>query len=216
MLVSQPGDSGESKKRILDAAKAEFSHKGFEGARVDKIADKAGVNKALIYYYFKSKDRLLQEIISEFFDELLQQMSYLPVNDCCSEEYRQQAFERLYLFMNQRKAVIRIILAEMAKGAAMADRIITESEAVLALFAKKLEEKGILLDNRSIHFKLRNIFFGITPMLMFTILKEPMARHVHASQETVVREFKNIGEQINQGWLEQLIDTTGQDSASHS
>ena len=44
--------------RILDAATAEFSARGIAGARVDRIADAAACNKALLYSYFGNKDQL--------------------------------------------------------------------------------------------------------------------------------------------------------------
>lgn len=50
--------SAEARVRILDAALAEFSAKGLAGARTEQIAAAAGVNKALIYYYFESKEKL--------------------------------------------------------------------------------------------------------------------------------------------------------------
>ncbi len=50
--------SAESRARILDAALREFSAKGFAGARTEQIAAAAGVNKALLYYYFASKEKL--------------------------------------------------------------------------------------------------------------------------------------------------------------
>lgn len=49
--------------RILKAATAEFSEKGFEGARMDVIARAAGVNKQLPYHYFASKDGLFQAVL---------------------------------------------------------------------------------------------------------------------------------------------------------
>ena len=55
----EPGEL-DSRERILDAARSEFAEKGFDGARVDEIAKRADVNKALIYYYFKGKDELLK------------------------------------------------------------------------------------------------------------------------------------------------------------
>ncbi len=48
----------ESRNRILDAALGEFSAHGLAGARMDQIASAAGVNKALLYYYFQSKEQL--------------------------------------------------------------------------------------------------------------------------------------------------------------
>ncbi len=48
----------ETKARILDAALTEFAANGLAGARTEKIAAAAGVNKALLYYYFESKEKL--------------------------------------------------------------------------------------------------------------------------------------------------------------
>lgn len=56
-------DSTEDK--ILEAAKNVFVSKGMEGARMQEIADEAGINKALLHYYFRSKERLFEAIFSE-------------------------------------------------------------------------------------------------------------------------------------------------------
>ena len=50
--------SAETRAKILDAAVQEFSTNGLAGARMDQIAAVAGVNKALLYYHFDSKDKL--------------------------------------------------------------------------------------------------------------------------------------------------------------
>ena len=55
---TQTDRSDMSRQRILDAALLEFSAEGLAGARTDRIAAAAGVNKALIYYYFESKENL--------------------------------------------------------------------------------------------------------------------------------------------------------------
>ncbi len=60
-----------SKQLILDAATAVFAEKGFDGARVDEIARRAGVNKALIYYYFESKDQIVEELMQGMIKELV-------------------------------------------------------------------------------------------------------------------------------------------------
>ncbi len=57
--AEQPADkAAESRERILDAALKEFSANGLAGARTERIAAEAGVNKALLYYYFASKEKL--------------------------------------------------------------------------------------------------------------------------------------------------------------
>jgi len=47
---------------ILEAAKDVFQHKGMAGARMQEIADKAGINKAMLHYYFRSKDKLFSAV----------------------------------------------------------------------------------------------------------------------------------------------------------
>jgi len=59
-----------SRSTILKAALAEFAQQGLAGARMDAIAAAAGVNKALLYYYFRSKDELYSAVLEEFFVRL--------------------------------------------------------------------------------------------------------------------------------------------------
>jgi AcrR family transcriptional regulator len=56
-----------TKENILKTARTEFSLHGFSGARLAVIAENAGVNKALIHYYFKSKDLLYENVWESFF-----------------------------------------------------------------------------------------------------------------------------------------------------
>ena len=57
--------AAETRQRILDAAAREFAANGLAGARTEAIAAAAGVNKALIYYYFNSKDALYQAALED-------------------------------------------------------------------------------------------------------------------------------------------------------
>lgn len=61
--MEQKKDTTEEK--ILEAAKNIFVTKGMEGARMQEIADEAGINKALLHYYFRSKERLFEAIFAE-------------------------------------------------------------------------------------------------------------------------------------------------------
>jgi AcrR family transcriptional regulator len=56
-------DADRSQKDILDAALVEFTEQGLGGARMDRIAERAGVNKRLIYYYFESKESLFLAVL---------------------------------------------------------------------------------------------------------------------------------------------------------
>jgi AcrR family transcriptional regulator len=58
-------NADRSQSTILAAARDEFAEHGLGGARMDRIAERAGVNKRLIYYYFEDKDRLFQAVLEQ-------------------------------------------------------------------------------------------------------------------------------------------------------
>ena len=64
------GRPEESRAAILEAAVHEFSREGVAGARTDAIARAAGVNKALLYYYFKDKETLYGAVLDQVFGGL--------------------------------------------------------------------------------------------------------------------------------------------------
>jgi TetR/AcrR family transcriptional regulator len=65
---SQQVRSATSRQRLLTAAAVEFAARGFAGASVDRIARAARVNKAMIYYHFRSKAALYGEILRDMFE----------------------------------------------------------------------------------------------------------------------------------------------------
>lgn len=58
----------DAKERIRSVSIRLFSQKGYDATRVSEIAQAAGVNKALIYYYFKNKEEILDDLIGSLFD----------------------------------------------------------------------------------------------------------------------------------------------------
>jgi TetR/AcrR family transcriptional regulator len=65
--------SAETRAMILAAAGRIFAKSGLAGARMDAIADTAGVNKALLYYYFKGKENLYEAVVADHFSEFNRQ-----------------------------------------------------------------------------------------------------------------------------------------------
>jgi AcrR family transcriptional regulator len=57
-------DAGETRRRLLEAAAAEFAERGIAGARIDRIAAAARANKALIYQYFGNKEDLFDAVFN--------------------------------------------------------------------------------------------------------------------------------------------------------
>src|SRR5213593_4761930 len=63
--AARPGSRNpeRSRERILTAAFQEFAARGFAGARVDRIASRAGINKRMLYHYFGDKEALFREVL---------------------------------------------------------------------------------------------------------------------------------------------------------
>lgn len=61
--MSRPRDAQATRATIIESATAEFTACGLAGARVESIAARAGVNKALLYHYFADKESLFQHIL---------------------------------------------------------------------------------------------------------------------------------------------------------
>ncbi len=80
--VGRTGSRGEPEKTraaILKSAREEFAQEGVTGARTDEIARRAGVNKALLYYYFKDKEGLYAATLEQVFSGLHDRV--MPVLD---------------------------------------------------------------------------------------------------------------------------------------
>ncbi len=63
-------DADRSREEILRAAMVEFAENGFGGARIEAIAERAGVNKKLIYYYFAAKDELFVAVLEQTYADI--------------------------------------------------------------------------------------------------------------------------------------------------
>ena len=63
-------NADKTKAEILVAGRAEFAERGFEGARVDAIAERAGANKRLIYHYFGNKEDLYRAVLLDAYGEI--------------------------------------------------------------------------------------------------------------------------------------------------
>ena len=61
---------GAARERILSAALREFAERGYAGARVERIAQRAQVNKRILYRYFESKNALFRELLDRYYAEL--------------------------------------------------------------------------------------------------------------------------------------------------
>jgi AcrR family transcriptional regulator len=98
----------DTRARILDAALDVFSEHGFEGSSLQEIADRLELTKAALYYYFRSKDELLEALVEPAIaglNEILEECSGEPDSPA-----RRRQFLKLYLdyFLRQRRLIAYI------------------------------------------------------------------------------------------------------------
>ena len=83
---SQAERADQTRARILEAATREFSANGLAGARTEAIAEAAGVNKALIYYYFQGKEALYAAAIESVAARMAATSMSVLALDCSAGE----------------------------------------------------------------------------------------------------------------------------------
>ncbi|HDL19453.1 MAG TPA: TetR/AcrR family transcriptional regulator [Bacteroidetes bacterium] len=116
-----------TEEKIITAATGIFLQKGKDGARMQEIADYAGINKALLHYYFRSKDRLYDEVfkreLKKFFTGI-----FTSVKDTEDAKIFIRSFINLYtdrIAKNQN--LVHFIISEIEKGGASISSVIVES-----------------------------------------------------------------------------------------
>ena len=85
-------DSVDRRSWILDAAVDEFGERGFAGARVDSIAERAGANKQLIYYYFKNKAGLYDAVLEYLMSQTRRQ--WMATGEVCASDFYHTLVDR--------------------------------------------------------------------------------------------------------------------------
>lgn len=93
-MIKTKDENTES--QILDAAKNVFQRKGMDGSRMQEIADEAGINKAMLHYYYRSKQMLFEAVFKGAFSLLAPQLNKI-LNDDNSIEEKIKNFTASYI-----------------------------------------------------------------------------------------------------------------------
>jgi AcrR family transcriptional regulator len=144
-------DDIKAQERILEAAEREFIDKGFNGARLGEIATQAGVNKALIYYYFKDKEKLYEESVNRLFGIGRRKgiSVYAPGMDLTPS---QKIYIVIYMMhkittdlsLNEKESGrLRVIFWELLEGNRMHERAMRENFLPAKLMIQEIIEEGI-------------------------------------------------------------------------
>jgi len=127
-------ETEDKRTAVLRAAEILFAEKGYSGARVAEIAEKAGVDKRLIFYYFGTKQGLYADILEDFFkraeprfDEFLRKRGQKPQKIDVD-----RFMENMTDFIHQNRNHVRILFREFLDGGILLEDLM--NERVLPLF----------------------------------------------------------------------------------
>ena len=183
----------KTREKILKVATKLFARKGFDGARVDEIAKKAGVNKALIYYYFKSKEEILEEIMKVFLEESLRRKKKMMERhvQIDKKELIRLSIERIFDLYKGNEDVLRIIITEELKSEKKQWPLFQVLDMGLAEGLKMAQDLDISIEDKD-KIVLAAFYFGFVPIAFFTLLKEEWARYFKTDRDKEQKEFIDI------------------------
>lgn len=103
-----------TKKRILDVATEEFATLGYSGLSMNKLAEKLKINKAMIYYYFKDKRNLYDEVISSIIELNEEEKKEILTSSLEAKEKFKRYIKLYTKTINNNPNIIPLTLREMA------------------------------------------------------------------------------------------------------
>jgi len=113
-----PSKDPDRSDRILDAASEVFAESGFAGARVDDIAERAGVNKAMLYYHVGDKTALYSAVLLRNFDRVRTALDEALATEGSARQRLEAVITGLTRMVQRYPDHPRIVLREIASGAA--------------------------------------------------------------------------------------------------
>jgi TetR/AcrR family transcriptional regulator len=166
-----------SRQRVFAAAAAEFATHGYAGANMDRIARAARLNKAMIYYHFKSKAALYREILRDMFGAVRDRVAAVAASGASPEDKVHAYIAAIAIEAEARPHFPPIWLREIAEGAAHVDA------ATLACIREVLTALGgIIADGvRAGRFQPAHPLLvqgGIIAPLMFFLATAPLRQKI--------------------------------------
>ena len=128
---------------ILHAAEEEFARSGLAGARTDAIAASAGVNKAMLYYYFKSKDQLYEAVVEDHFKGFQEKAIAVLEADAPARKVLMNYVELHFDFISARHRYASLYQQLMFSGGKPMERLVKKYFAPRAEALDRLLERGM-------------------------------------------------------------------------
>jgi TetR/AcrR family transcriptional regulator len=199
---TQADRAAESKDRILDAAIREFSEHGLAGARTEQIASAAGVNKALLYYYFESKEKLYSAALERVAERVRDRSMAVFLREATPGERLLRAaldhFDRILTqrafqsFMQQE--MMRLRKGEVGELPILVKRVFSPLYVMMQSMVREGIASGEIIEADWLQFMLSglggNVFYFLSaPVLRLVVPLEPFDPEVLRARRIALVEF---------------------------
>ena len=122
-IMAKKDTNTDTEEQILNAAENVFQKKGMDGARMQEIANEAGINKAMLHYYYRSKQLLFDAVFKNAFSLLAPQINKI-LNDDSSIEEKVRSFTHNYItFISKHPYIPNFIIQELNRNPKFFDKI---------------------------------------------------------------------------------------------
>ncbi|MBW2052153.1 MAG: TetR/AcrR family transcriptional regulator [Deltaproteobacteria bacterium] len=181
--------NGSAEERILAAALNEFADKGFFGARTQAIADAAGLNKAMLHYYFRSKDNLYQTVLQNVLTLVFSQLKDIILHGS-SIENRLNLIVDLYMnIFSRNPKFIYLILRELVDGGERLEKVLIGfNEMGLTPFKLLSSAAEDIEMNRE---EVLHLFISIVSMSLFPLIIDPFLAVLQNYDSRQIKAFRN-------------------------
>jgi AcrR family transcriptional regulator len=185
----------DTETQILDAARKVFLENGFDGATMQMIAGEAGINKALLHYYYRSKDRLFEAIFIEAFSRMIPNLMKIFVSEMDFED-KIRAFVETYIGALQENPQIPLfILHELHRNPGRIIELIQSTGLNPAIFFHLVEEqiqKGVMS-----RIDPRQLMVNMLALCIFPFAARPMIQgFIFRNNTEAYEEFLNDRKQL--------------------
>jgi TetR/AcrR family transcriptional regulator len=162
---------------ILNAAKSVFIKKGMDGARMQEIADEAGINKALLHYYYRSKQQLFEAVFFNAFSLLAPQLNYI-LNDDSTVQEKITKFSHDYIsFVSQHPYLPNFVIQEINRDPDFPLKLKGNTNFPnLEKFKKQINEEvknGLIKP-----IKAEQLFINILSLCVFPFVGSPLIKTI--------------------------------------
>lgn len=186
-----------SPDRILAAAAAEFAERGFGGARVDRIARRARINKAMLYYHFRSKQELYRTLLRRTFTGAAEHVRAVGASGGSASERIDRVLSAFAAFIRDHDFFPAIMLREVAEGGAHLDR-----KTLRALVSVPRAFFAILQDGIA-----AGVFRPIDPTVAYFSMLAPVVFYLAAGpirREVTAHRLMNLGKLTPEDFVREL------------